>query len=128
MLLGQNGGRPKNRHLLSVQHGLEGRPNRHLRFAETDVAANEAIHGMGLLHIRLGGLDGFHLIGRLPKGESGFEFALPGIIGGKARSPPPNPARLGFFNSRAARSQGGFLRLAPGLVPTIRTYFSQVGA
>ena len=51
MLLGQNGGRHQDRRLLAVQNTFHNGPERHLRLAIAHIAAEQAIHGPGLLHI-----------------------------------------------------------------------------
>ena len=44
VLLGEHGGRCQHRHLLAAHGRLERRPERQLGFAETDVAAQQAVH------------------------------------------------------------------------------------
>ena len=51
VLLGQNGGRHQDRRLLAVQNTFHNGPERHLRLAIAHIAAEQAIHGPGLLHI-----------------------------------------------------------------------------
>ena len=48
MLLGQDGRRHQHRHLLAVHDRLEGRPDGHLGLAVADVAAEQAVHRLGL--------------------------------------------------------------------------------
>ena len=61
-------------------HGLERGADGDLGFAETDVAADEAVHGFGAFHVGLGLGDGAHLVGRLLVEKRALEFALPGIV------------------------------------------------
>ena len=58
VLLGQNGGGHQNGGLLAVQDALHNGPEGHLRFAIAHIAAKEAIHGPGLLHILFDVRDG----------------------------------------------------------------------
>ena len=46
-----------------------------------DVAANQPVHRARLLHVALGRVDGFELIGRLAKRKRMLEFALPFCVG-----------------------------------------------
>ena len=64
MLLGQHGGRHQHGDLFAAHHRLERRADGHLGLAEADVAADEPIHRLGLLHVPLGRLDGRPLIRR----------------------------------------------------------------
>jgi hypothetical protein len=62
MLLRQHGGRHQHGNLFAAHHRLERRADGHLGLAETDVAAHEPVHRLGLLHIPLGRLDGRPLV------------------------------------------------------------------
>ena len=77
MLLRENGGRREDGHLFAFHHGFERGADRHLRFAETDVAANQAIHRARQLHVALGRPDRGQLVGRFAIGEGMLELALP---------------------------------------------------
>ena len=90
MLLREDGGRGQEGDLFSFHHGFEGGPNRHLRFPESDVATDQAIHRTGLFHVALGCGDGRELIRRLAVGERMFELALPLGVGAEG------VAQLGF--------------------------------
>ena len=57
VLVREQGGRGEDRHLLAVLHGLERGPQRDLGLAEPDVAADEAVHRDGRLHVLLDLLD-----------------------------------------------------------------------
>ena len=80
VLLGQDGGRHQHGHLLAVHDRLEGRAQRHFRLAVADVAADQAVHRPGLLHVVLDGLDGDELVLRLDVGEAGLQLLLPGRV------------------------------------------------
>ena len=77
VLLHEDGGRGEHHGLLAGERGLEGGPHGHLGLAETDVAADQAVHGVRPLHVRLDGGDGGLLVGRLLVGEALLELALP---------------------------------------------------
>ena len=62
MLLRQHGGRHQHGNLFAAHHRLERRADGHLGLAETDVAAHEPVHRLGLLHVPLGRLDGRPLV------------------------------------------------------------------
>ena len=81
MLLREHGGRREHGDLFAFHHRFEGGANRHFRFAETDVAANQAIHRARLFHVVFGVDDGFELIGRFAKRKRMFEFGLPFRVG-----------------------------------------------
>ena len=52
MLLREHGRRREHRDLFAFHHGLERRADRDLRFAETDIAADQPIHRARLFHVR----------------------------------------------------------------------------
>ena len=81
MLLREHGGGREDGDLFAFHNCLEGGANRDLGLAKPDIAANQPIHGARLLHVALGGVDGFELIGRLAKRKRVFEFALPFCVG-----------------------------------------------
>ena len=58
VLLRQNGRRAEHHDLLVVLRGFKGRSKRDLGFAEANVAAHEAIHRLGRLHVGLHFSDG----------------------------------------------------------------------
>lgn len=53
VLLGQNGGGHQHGHLLAVHHRLEGGAQRHLSLAIAHIAAHQAAHRFGALHVGL---------------------------------------------------------------------------
>ena len=77
MLLGQNRGGHQIHHLLALLYGLESRPYGNLRLAVPHVSADQPVHDLAALHIRLGVGDGRQLILRLLKGEHLFKLPLP---------------------------------------------------
>ena len=77
VLLGQNGGRHQIYHLLAVLNRLKGRPQGHLRFSVAHIAANQPVHNLFALHIRLYGFDGIQLVLRLLIGKQLLKFLLP---------------------------------------------------
>ena len=82
MLLGQHRRRHKNRNLLAEFHGFEGSAHGQLGFAVADVAAEQAIHGAGFLHVLLDVVGAGDLIcGRFIR-KFGLEFLLPFGVGG----------------------------------------------
>ena len=86
MLLGQHRGGGQQSPLLAGGDCLEQGPDRHLRFAKADIAADEPVHRRRLLHVPLHLADGLGLVGGGFVGEGIFEFALPGAIGGKGKA------------------------------------------
>ena len=80
MLLHQNRGGREHRRLLAAHHGLEDGAQGHLGLAVAHVAAEQAIHHLGLFHVALDVLDGGQLIRRLLVGEVVLELPLPGGI------------------------------------------------
>ncbi len=92
VLLGQEGGRAQYRHLLAIEHRLEGGPDRHLGLAVADIAEDQPVHGPVLSSMSsLTSDDGGQLVGRLLVREGGLHLALPGrvLAGRRARRRPP---------------------------------------
>ena len=81
VLVGEQRGRHEDGDLLAVLHRLEGGPHGDLGLAEADVAADEAVHGPGPLHVGLDVVDGLGLVGRLLVGERLLHLRLPGRVG-----------------------------------------------
>src|SRR5207237_2247237 len=63
--------------LLAVEHRLEGRPHGDLRLAVADVAAEEPIHRLALLHVALDVRDRLSLVRSLLVLEGVLELLLP---------------------------------------------------
>ncbi len=81
--------------------GLEGGADGHLGLAVADVAADEAVHGAGALHVGLGLVDGLELVGGLGEGEGCLKLALPGVVLGEG------VAGLGLARGVQAQEFGG---------------------
>ena len=77
MLLHQQCGRHQHSHLFGILHRLECGTYGDFGFAESHVAANQAIHRHGLFHIGFDFVDGSQLIGGFLVWESVFQFFLP---------------------------------------------------
>ena len=59
MLIGQHRRRNQHGNLLGIAGRLEGSADSYLRLSEAYIAANQAVHGLGTLHI------GLYVLGRL---------------------------------------------------------------
>ena len=81
VLTGQQRRGHQDRGLEPVLDRLEHRPDGHLRLAEAHVAADQPVHGLGSLHVRLDLLDGPELVGGLDEREGRLELGLPGGVG-----------------------------------------------
>ena len=81
VLLDEQGRGDEHSDLLAVLDRLEGRADRDLRLPVADVAADEAVHRHGLLHVGLDLVDRRELIGGLDVVEGVLEFALPRGVG-----------------------------------------------
>ena len=149
VLLGQEGGRHQHGRLTSVLHGLERGSDRHLRLAEAHVAAHQAVHRHGALHVRLDVLDGLQLVRRLLVGKGLFHLPLPGSVGGEGvadrRDPGlvqddqflgdlrhlgahlgPGPVPVGAAHPAEARSRS--TRVGPDAVDLVRRQVEAVVA
>ncbi len=62
VLEAENGGGREHGDLFAILHGLEGRAHGDFGFAVAHVAAEEAVHGRGGLHVLLDGADGGELV------------------------------------------------------------------
>src|SRR6185436_18702782 len=89
--------------------GLERGAQRDLRLAVADVAADQAVHRLRALHVRLDGLDRVGLVGRLAPREAALELDLPGAVLRELVPGPPAP--LGVEVEQLA---GELLGGAPG--------------
>ena len=76
MLKSQHRRRHEHSHLLIVCNGFEGRTDRDLRLAETDIAANQPVHRPFALHIGFDVGRRPHLIGRIFVDKPGFKLIL----------------------------------------------------
>ena len=75
VLEAEDGGGREDGDLLAVLHGLEGGAHGDFGFAVADVAAEQAIHGRGRLHVVLDVADGRELVVGLVVVEGVFELA-----------------------------------------------------
>ena len=82
----QNGGGHQHCHLFAVGCGLEGSPNGDFCLAEAHIAAHQPVHGIAFLHIGLGSLGGFVLVGRVFVHKAGLELVLEVTVGRKSKS------------------------------------------
>ena len=81
VLLGQNGRGAEHHDLAAGVHALKRRAQGNLGLAETHVAAEQAIHGLGRLHIGLDVGDSLQLVACLVVGEALLHLNLLGRIG-----------------------------------------------
>ncbi len=81
VLLGQHGRGDEDRHLLAIFDSLERGPHGEFGFSVSDVAAEQAIHRAGLLHVLLDLLGADDLVGRRLVGKFRLEFFLPFGVG-----------------------------------------------
>ena len=114
MLLGEHRRRGEHRDLFAIHHRLEGRANRDLGFAETNIAANQAIHRARLLHVALRVGDGFELIDRFPERERSVRtrpaISCPGRRRGRDASRVPPAGRAFCPRNRRSRRRRFFSR------------------
>ena len=94
MLFGQYRRRYEHGHLRPRLGDLEGRPHRHFRLAEADVATEQPIHGPRPLQIGADRLDGRELVRRLIEGKRILEAVLPGCVGREGRAGAAFPSGL----------------------------------
>ena len=90
MLVGEDRRRRQDRDLQPVVDRLERRPHRDFRLAETDVAAEQAVHRPVAGEVLLDRPYGFQLIGRFLVGEGALELELPVAVlvhGDRLRQP-----------------------------------------
>jgi len=88
MLEGEHGGGRENRDLFVVNNSFEGGTHGNFRFAVADVAAEQAVHGLGAFHVVLDVADGGDLVGGLLELEGILEFALEIAVGEKKQNLP----------------------------------------
>ena len=81
VLLGQNGRGAEHHDLAAGVHALKRRAQGDLGLAETHVAAQQAVHGLGRLHVGLDVGDGLQLITRLVVGKALLHLDLLGRVG-----------------------------------------------
>ena len=106
MLLGQHGGGDEHGPLQAIHDALEERPEGHFCFAEANIAAEQAIHNLGRLHIGLDFADCPQLIFRLRIGESFFKLFLPDRIRAEAMPSLIAPTGINFDQIRGQLFDG----------------------
>ena len=127
VLLGQDGGGHQNGGLLAVQNALHHRPQGHLGLAVAHVAAQQPVHGPGLLHIGLDVPDGLELVVGLRVGEGVLKLLLPGAV--RREGMACQPLALGIQPDQAlGQILGGGLGLAGGLGPLGAPQLIELGA
>ena len=97
--------------------------DRQLRFAETDVAAQQPVHRPGRVHVALDVVDRRELVGRFLVRERGVEFALPFGIRRECDSRPGIAGRLQLDHLGGQvghRPLGRFLLPHPRLAADVR--------
>ena len=83
VLGGQHGRRDEDRDLLAVLGRLERGAQSHLRLAIPDIADDEPVHRLDLLHVRLDLGDGSQLVDGLLVRERGLHLRLPRRVQGE---------------------------------------------
>ena len=96
VLFGQHGRRHQDGHLVAGVDCLKRAADRQFRLAKTDVAAEQAVHRLGIQHVLLDHGQGSQLVGGFLVGERRVEFLLPLAIVGKRDSRPGTTGRLQF--------------------------------
>src|SRR5690606_38812409 len=76
VLLREQGRRPQDRYLLAAVHWREGCAQRDFRFAEANVAANDAVHGAAGLEVRKNLVDRAALVLRRLERKAVLECAI----------------------------------------------------
>ena len=114
VLAGQYRGGHQNGRLLAVQHALHDGPEGHLRLAVAHVAAQQAVHGPGLLHVVLDLRNAAQLVVGLRVLELLLEFPHPGGVGGEGETGQPLPLGIELDEPLG---QVGHRRLGPAAGP-----------
>ena len=86
MLPGQNSGGNQNGALLAPGDALKGRTQGNLGFAKAHVAAEQAVHGHGALHVGLYLIDTAQLVLGLLKLKAAFKVPLPIAVLGEGEA------------------------------------------
>ena len=82
----QDGSGHQHSALLAIQHALKDRPQGDLRFAKAHIAAQQPVHGGGLLHIVLDLLDAAQLIVGLLVFKALLKLGLPVAVRAKGKA------------------------------------------
>src|SRR5215210_3031636 len=94
VLLDEDGRRGEHHGLLAGERGLEGGPYGYLRLAEANVTADQTVHRIRPLHIRLDGGYGRLLIWGLLEREALLELLLPLPVLGESEAGGRGPRRV----------------------------------
>ncbi|OIQ74513.1 hypothetical protein GALL_438360 [mine drainage metagenome] len=86
MLLDEESSGNENRHLLAILHSLECGTHGDLRLAVSNVAADDAVHRVRLLHVGFYFLNSPELIWGFDESKGVFEFTLPRGVRGKSKA------------------------------------------
>ena len=86
VLFGQNGCGHQHRHLLAIHDRPERGPERHFRFAEPGIPADQPVHGFGVVHVQMNILNSPGLVGCFLKLKGGGELIIQVIRRGKSIS------------------------------------------
>ena len=126
VLEGEDGGGCEDGHLFSVLDGLEGGAHGHFRFAVADIAAEEAVHGAGRLHVALDVSDGVELIVGFGVVEGLFKLHLKLVV--NVESGSLGGLTLGVELKEFVGHVGhGFLDASLGLGPLLGAEFVEHG-
>ena len=94
MLLHEDGRRGEHHGLFAGERRLEGGPHGDLRLAEANVPADQTVHRVRPLHVRLDGGDGGFLIRGLLVREALLELPLPLPVLGESEAGGRGPRRV----------------------------------
>ena len=119
VLEGEHRGRRQHRDLAIVVDRFERRAHRDFRLAVTHIAAEQAVHGRGRLHVALDVNNRVHLIFGFVELEGVFELALPFAVGGKRMS-LGGLAHGVEFQQLLGHVLHGLLHARLGLLPLLR--------
>ena len=124
MLLRKHRSGHHHSHLLAINHSLEGRTNRNLGLAVAHVAAQQALHRLGLFHISLDFANRLQLVRRFLIGERFLELVLQLGIG--AKGVPRHNLALSVQAQKLLRQLRNCLgRLGRGALPIGATHFGK---
>jgi hypothetical protein len=126
VLLAEDGGRYEDGGLFPCEDRFEHRPDCDLGFSETDIPANETIHGAGAFHVGFGRFDRGELVGGFLEGEGVLKFAEPEVVVGEGVT-----LRLITRGVEAEELcgviEGGGLGGLTGFCPGLATDFAEFG-
>ncbi len=123
----EDGGGGEDGDLFAILHGLEGGAHGDFGLAVADVAAEEAVHGLGGLHVGLDVDDGGELVVGFGEGEGVFELALEVVVGREGGA----YCRLALgveLEELSGHISHGFLDAGLGLLPGLGAEFVEDGS